>query len=257
MITRDLLTPTAASLGKAIDPATLSSMRPGGGTRPTTRLPGTVSSLPAGAKIDLSGLQRRVRIVILIAIVGFIGVCGLGLAAFLVPVFVSDWDGATPDSSSASSAPATPRGESPQGAPSGSPANLHSAAGWKALLAAIKSASGSTSIYDIVVYPEYAAVGLDGDGAVERRFYRDGAWQDSATVRTPAVGALVDLGKIDPQVIAHLPAETARHFEIDEPTGTYLIINAIVGEPRILVYVQTSDGGSQYRAYDLDGRPIG
>jgi hypothetical protein len=124
------------------------------------------------------------------------------------------------------------------------------------LVAAIKSVSGSTSVYDIVVYPSYAAVGLDGDGAVDRRFYQYGRWQDSVSVRTPAVGALVDLGQIDPQVIERLPRETASRFNIDKPSGAYIIINAISGGPQILVYVESSGGGAQYSAYDLNGRQI-
>jgi hypothetical protein len=253
MITRDLMAPTAVPLGKAIDPATLSSMRVGGA--PTTpRLPGMMTSLPTGAKLDLSGLRRRVRIVVLVAVVTFVGICGLGLAA-LIPAFM---DAADRPASAPTAVPSGVPSSGPTAVQSpGRPTNLHSVAGWNALMAAIKSASGSTSVYDLVVYPEYAAVGLDGEGAVERRFYRDGGWQDSVSVRTPAVGALVDLGDIDPAVISHLPDETARHFGIDEPSGTYIIINAIMGGPRILVYVQTSDGGSQYRAYGLDGRPIG
>jgi hypothetical protein len=248
MITRDLLAPTSAPLGKAIDPATLSSMRVGGAST-TPRLPGTMTSLPTGAKLDLSGLRRRVRIVILVAVVTFVGICGLGLAA-LIPAVMDAAD-------KPASAPTAPSAVPSFSVPPGPVTNLHSVAGWNALVAAIKSASGSTSVYDLVVYPEYAAVGLDGDGAVERRFYRDGGWQESVSVRTPAVGALVDLGDIDPAVISHLPDETASHFGIDEPSGTYIIINAIMGGPRILVYVQTSDGGSQYRAYGLDGRAIG
>ncbi|HUP99338.1 MAG TPA: DUF1707 domain-containing protein [Aeromicrobium sp.] len=251
MITRDLEAPTSASLGKAIDPATLSSMRAG---RTGSSVPASGTSQTIPATLDLTGVQRQVKRVVLVAVVAFVALCGLGLAV-AIPPFIRGFHEATSETTAAPQS-AAPNGQPSVEKPAGSAANLHSAAGWRSLVAAIKSASGSTSVYDLVVYPAYAAVGLDGDGAVDRRFYRDGRWQESVSVRTPAVGALVDLAQIDPHVIARLPGETARHFDIDEPSGTYVIVNAIVGGPRIMVYVQTSDGGSQYRAYDLDGRPI-
>jgi len=122
------------------------------------------------------------------------------------------------------------------------------------LVDAIEKSSGSTSVYDLVVYPTYASVGLDGGKYVERRLYRDGAWQDSFNVRTPIVGKPVDLRRIDPRVVARLPDETAQRLGVVNPTGTYFIVNAILSEPKIMVYVQ-ADGGSQYQAYTLDGTP--
>jgi len=112
------------------------------------------------------------------------------------------------------------------------------------------------SVYDAVIYPQYASIGLDGKGAVDRRFYRDGGWDDSVSVRTPVVGSLVDLAAIDPDVVARLPADTADYFKMDEPIGTYLIVNAFDGTPQIMVYVQ-SEGAAQFRVYDLNGQPQG
>jgi hypothetical protein len=140
---------------------------------------------------------------------------------------------------------------------------LHTVAGWTALVEAIESASGTTRVYDLVAYPQYASVGMvprkrevpPGKDAVERRFYRDGAWQDSVSVRTPPAGSLVDLAEIDAEMIAGLPGETAKHFGIADPTGTYIIVNAFAGNPRIMVYVQ-SGSQSNYRAFGLDGEPV-
>jgi len=258
MITRDLVTPTSVSLGKALDPATLSAMR-ADVPRPAAGLSGTTTPAPAGAKVDVAAARRSVRRIVVIAVVAFVGICGLGLAA-LVPALIHVFHAATPAPAASPSAVVPSFGEeSSDGTvtPSGGASNLQTAAGWNQLLAAIKSASGSTSVYDAVVYPEYAAVGLDGHGSVDRRFYSDGAWQDSVSIHTPAVGGLVDLQQIDPQVIARLPGETVRHFNVTDAAGTYLIINAIAGAPQILVYVQTSDGSAQYRTYSLHGDPIG
>jgi hypothetical protein len=262
-ITRDLVAPVPTNLGRALDPSTMSSMRPGTKAGGTSRLRGTRSRIPGipatispgTPTIDLSGIGRRVRLFVLIAVVGLFASCVLGLAAFLIPAFLTESDrgvNVSPADDTATIAP-NPRQTASQVA-GGDSSDLHTAAGWTELVEAIKSESGTTEVYDLVAYPQYASVGLDGEDAVERRFYRNGAWQDSVSVRTPIAGSPIDLADIDADLIARLPGETARHFEIDDPTGTYIIVNAFAGAPQIAVYVQ-SNGESRYRAYRLDGTP--
>jgi hypothetical protein len=250
MIIRDLVAPVQTNLGRALDPSTMSSMRVGAATRTT----GTPSSVrPGTPTIDLSGIGRRIRLFVLIAVAAAFASCVLGLVAF-VPTVIAEFKR---DVTSPSVGPATVT-PSPQQSPGqlveGNATDLHSSAGWTQLVEAIKSESGTTEVYDLVAYPQYASVGLDGKDAVEQRFYRDGGWQDSASVRTPIAGEPVDLAEIDPELIARLPGETARHFGIDEPTGVYIVVHAFAGDPRIMVYVQ-SDGRSEYRGYGLDGQP--
>jgi len=196
---------------------------------------------------------RTIRIAVVVFVVGFLGICGLGLAA-LIPAFVEGFNsGTTPSPVTPTEVVTTDGGPGPTSAPP-SATSLHTAAGWSSLVAAIEAKSGSTAIYDLVVYPTYASVGLDGGKTVDRRLYRDGAWQESFNVQTPIVGKPVDLDQIDPKVIAKLPAETAQRLGVENPTGTYLIVNALVSDPKIMVYVQ-ADGSSQYQAYDLNGTP--
>lgn len=254
MITRDLVAPVPTNLGRALDASTMSSMR-AGSTTSTTRPPGTPSTVrPGTPTIDLSGIGRRLRLFVLIAVVGVFASCLLGLVAF-IPAVITDVKRDVTDSPSDVPATVTPGSrQSPGEGEEAGATNLHTVAGWTALVAAIKSESGTTQVYDLVAYPQYASVGLDDKDAVERRFYRDGAWQESMSVRTPIAGPLIDLAEIDAELIARLPIETARHFGIDEPTGTYIIVNAFAGEPRIMVYVQ-ADVRSDYRAYGLDGTP--
>jgi hypothetical protein len=250
-ITRDLVAPAQANLGRALDASTMSSMRAGSAAR-TGGFPSTsATGRPGAPTIDLSGLGRRVRLIVLLAIGGFAATCVLGLVAF-VGSFVSDFEPNVDVLPSESEVTAVPSSRPDAG--DGDVADLHSAAGWRALVDAIKSESGTTEIYDLVAYPQYASVGLDGDGAVERRLYRNSAWQDSVSVRTPIVGSLVDVAEIDPELIARLSAETAQHVGIDNPTQTYLLVNAYTGTPQIAVYVQ-SNGESRYRTYRLDGTP--
>lgn len=240
------------ALGSALDPAVLASMQVGASYGGSSTAPPTPASTLTAARV--TGFVRKARIIVLVAVIAVVGLCGLSLAVIIPAALHSPDPGST---------------GRPTGLPSGIPtgllttapdggathASLHSASGWTELVAAIKAASGSTSVYDVVAYPDYASVGLDGGKAVERRLYRNGGWQDFS-VRTPVIGNLVDVAAIDVNLIERLPGETAQHFGIDEPTGVYLIINAILDDPKISVYVQT-DGGSQYRSYTLDGRPLG
>jgi len=249
-ITRDLLAPVQANLGRALDASAMSSMRAGSPTS-GAQTPGTPA--PVGSPtIDLSAVGRRIRLFVLIAIVGVFASCVLGLIAFIPAVITEVKRDVSPMGGPGAAAPSRPPSS---GAVEADAASLHSAAGWAALVKAINSESGTTEVYDLVAYPQYASVGLDGKGAVERRFYRDGAWQESVSVRTPSIGALTDLADIDPALIARLPAETAESVGIDSPTGTYILVNAYTGTPQIAVYVQ-ANGESRYRTYRLDGTPI-
>ncbi len=252
-ITRDLVAPVQANLGRALDTSTMSSMRVGS-TASSGRTPGLPATLrPGTPTIDLSGIGRRIRLFVLIAIAGVFLSCVLGLVAFIVPVFTEFTGDLTPSDAPGTAAPSSSRVLSEVG--EADAASLHTAAGWTALVAAIKAESGTTEVYDLVVYPGYASIGLDGKDAIERRLFRAGDWQEGFSARTPIHGALVDLGDIDPKAIVRLLDQTARQVGIDDPTGAYFIVNAYTGSPQIAVYLQ-SNGESRYRTYRLDGTPI-
>jgi len=222
-----------------------------GGASRTMGVPATLS--PGTPTIDLSGIGRKVRLFVILAVVGVFASCVLGLAAMVIPAFFAESNReADPGSPGASVTPADP---SSAGVVERDAASLHSAEGWTDLIDAIERESGTTEVYDLVVYPDYASVGMDGKDAIERRLFRAGDWQEGFSARTPIHGSLVDPGEIDPKTIARLPGDTAQHFGIEEPTGTYIIVSAFAGAPRIMVYVQSS-GESQYRAYRLDGTAI-
>lgn len=256
MITRDLVAPAATDLGRALDPSVVSPTRMS--SAKTTGSSATVFSSSSTPTIDLTGIGRKVRLFVLLAVGGVLVSCVLGLVAF-IPAVIEGFQEATNAPWEEGSSPGAVGSATTDGpadpASRGRSASLHTVAGWTGLVDAIKAESGSARIYDLVVYPDYAAVGLDGDGAIDRRFYRDGDWQASVSIRSPVNGSPVDLAQIDPELIARLPADTAQEVGIDDPTGTYILVNAFIDEPRIMVYVQ-KDVESQYRAYRLDGSPI-
>ena len=252
-ITRDLVAPVQTNLGRALDASTMSSMRTGLPAW-TKRVPGTPTTVSPGTPtIDLSGIGRRIRLFVLIAVAGVFLSCVLGLVAFIVPVFTGFSGDVTSSDAPGTAAPSPP--QIPSESVEADAASLHTAAGWTKLVAAIEAESGTTEVYDLVVYPEYASVGLDGKDAIERRLFRAGDWQEGFSARTPIHGARVDLGDIDPKTIVRLPEQTAQQAGIDNPTGTYFIVNAYTGSPQIAVYVQ-SNGESRYRTYQLDGTAI-
>ena len=239
--------PPTPSLGSAIDPTLLEAMR----VKPTHRsTSSTVSSTGSASRtVSVSPNARKVLIVIALVVAGMIGLCALGIVGVVVSAINGANDGPRTTATSAPSADVT--ADSTTAA-----AGLHTSAGWRAFVTAVKAESGTSRVYDAVVYPEYAAVALvSGDGA-ERRVFRDGAFLDSFRVHTEASGSPVDLADIDPDVFARLPQTTADRLGVDKPTDAYMIINALPSDPRIIVYIQ-ANGSSQYRIYELDGTPVG
>lgn len=257
MLTRDI--PSAAaqaspgpepSLGSAIDPALLQSMRL---PPPKPATPGTLGTLGARTGTMPPGMRKFV-ITVVAVVVGFALLCGLGIVGMVVSTISGLSEGpSTPATSSPPSIDVTTPSGSGDGKVDG---NLHSADGWRVLVDAVEEESGTSEIYDAVIYPDYAAIGLVAEKGSERVVFRDGAFLDSFRATTPAIGNRVDLAAIDPEVIAELPGLTAERVGIERPTGAYLIVNAVPSEPRIMVYIQGSDS-SHYRVYSLDGTPQG
>jgi hypothetical protein len=252
MITRDLragsVTATEASpaLGSAIDPSVLESMR----VRPAA----STTSAGAHASTRIVTMPKGMRRFVAIAVASVVGLtllCGLGIVGMVVSTFNASDNGRPTPTTSPSSQVAETRDASE---PASGDASLYSADGWRAFVSAVRAESGTTEVYDAVVYPEYAAVALVSGDRAERRVFRDGDFLESFRALTPATGNRVDLAAITPEVIARLPELTADRLGVDDPTGTYMIINALPTDPRISVYVE-SEGGSQYRTYALDGTP--
>ena len=246
-LTRDL--PEAESLGSAIDPAVLESMRVQPGMLSST----AGSEALARRTINLSGKGKAIKRAVLAFVLGTVLLCGLGIAGMVFAVFHASSDSSHSSQTGGTSGTAIPTPTVRNPAPNPT-AGLLTAAGWKSLVDAVKSESGTTEVYDAVVYPDYAALGMvSGDGMV-REVFRDGAFLTSVKVQTPAVGNRVDLASIEPAVLARLPQQVADDVGMTHPTGTYLIVNALPTAPRITVYVQ-ADGASEYRTFTLDGTP--
>jgi hypothetical protein len=230
--------PTAGSggrsLGSAIPPDQLRAM-----------LKGKVGS---GATIDMSESMRstlsgdtvrRVRRVVLITVVGFLLLCGLGAGAIVYAIF----SGVDEIGGSSSSPTAT--------------VNLQTAKGWSQLVAAIDEETGTSRVYDAVVYPEYASINAVVDEGAMRYVYRNGAFQLFNSPVTVATHDPVDLADIDAELVEALPDRTAKLQGMPDYESAYFIVNRQSGEPAIMVYLQQEGKLSRWSIYDLDGKVIG
>jgi hypothetical protein len=223
------------SLGSAIPPDQLSAMASKSSSVPTTiDLSGAMGSAMTGDNV------KRVRRIVLIVLVGFLLLCGLGIAGVVTAVFsginnIGDPGGGTPTSS----------------------VNLQTADGWSELVAAVDKETGTSRVYDAVIYPEYASINALVDEGAMRYVYRDGTFQLFNSPVTPAQGKPIDLADIEPALIEGLPDKTAKLQGMPNYDSAYLIVNTLSGQPGIMVYVQQSGRLSRWSIYDLDGKVIG
>ncbi len=223
------------SLGSAIPPDQLSAMARKGGSLPRTiDLRGAMGSARTGDTL------KRARRIILIVLVSFLLVCGLGIAGVVTAVF----SGINSIGDSGGEAPA-------------SSVNLQTADGWTELVAAVDKETGTSRVYDAVIYPEYASINAIADEGAMRYVYRDGAFQLFNSPVTPAQGKPIDLADIEPELIAGLPDKTAKLQGMPDYDSAYLIVNTLSGQPGIMVYVQQTGRLSRWSIYDLDGKVIG
>ncbi len=182
---------------------------------------------------------KRVRRIVLIALVGFLLLCGLGIAGIVAAIFTGiDNAGDSADTPASS-------------------VNLQTADGWSQLVAAIEKETGTSEVYDVVVYPEYASINAVVDEGAMRYVYRSGAFQLFNNPVTTAHGDPIDLADIDPGLVEGLPDQTAERQDMPEYDSAYLIVNTITGQPAIMVYVQQQGRLSRWSIYDLDGKVVG
>ena len=205
---------------------------------------GSAATIDVGKSMRsaLSGdTVRTVRRVVLITIVGFLLLCGLGVGGIVYALFTGVDQGGGPSSTS------TPA----------SSVNLQTAKGWTQLVAAIDKETGTSRVYDAVVYPEYASINAVVDEGAMRYVYRGGAFQLFNSPVTAATHEPVDLADIDADLVEGLPDRTAKEQNMPDYDSAYLIVNRQSGEPAIMVYLQQQGKLSRWSIYDLDGKVIG
>ena len=238
---------STASLGSAIPPDQLRAMAK---VRAAAAKPRTAesmrSALTSGDVKALTSVNvKKVRRVVLIVLIGFLLLCGLGIAG-LVGAIVKEvnqaFDGVDITGVDTTQEPAL---------------NLHTAAGWTEMVKAIDAETGSSRVYDVVVYPTYASINAVAEEGAQRYVYRNNSFDLVTSPVTPAQSDRIDLADIDPELVAGLPDKTADRQGMPEYDSAYLIINTFTGQPAIMVYVQQTGKLSRWSIYDFDGKVIG
>jgi hypothetical protein len=228
--------PAATSLGSAIPPDQLSAMVRGKvGSAATINMSKSMRSV-----LSADGV-RTARRVVLITVVGFLLLCGLGVGGIVYALFTGIDQGDGPSSTTAPT----------------SSVNLQTAKGWTQLVAAIDKETGTSRVYDAVVYPEYASINAVVDEGAMRYVYRGGGFQLFNSPVTAATHAPVDLADIDADLVEGLPDRTAKRQGMPDYDSAYFIVNRQSGEPAIMVYLQQQGKLSRWSIYDLDGKVIG
>jgi hypothetical protein len=238
--------PSTASLGSAIPPDQLKAMAKGRSVATPRTAESMRSALTSGDVKVLTGDNlKKVRRVVLIVVVGFLLLCGLGIAG-VVGAIVKEvnqaFDGVDITGVDTTQEPTL---------------NLHTAAGWTEMVKAIDAETGSSRVYDLVVYPTYAAVNAVAEEGAQRYVYRNNSFDLQTSPVTPAQGDPIDLADIDPDLVAGLPDKTAERQGMPEYDSAYLIINTMIDRPAIMVYVQQTGKLSRWSIYDFGGKVIG
>ena len=224
----------AQSLGSAIPKDQFDAML----NAPSSSTIGLATSM----RTTLAGGEgvRRIRRVVLIVVIGFVLLCGLGVAG-VVGFVATGLNGAFESSTD----------------PPASSLNLQTAEGWTEWVTAVEAETGTSRVYDAVVYPEYAAVNAMVDEGAMRYLYRDGAFQMSNSPVTAATTEPVDLAGIDPEMVEGLPDQTAELQDMPDYETAYMIVNQWSGQPSIMVYLQQTGKLSRWSIYDFDGTVVG
>lgn len=104
-------------------------------------------------------------------------------------------------------------------------ADVHSAQGHRDLVADLVSATGSSVVFEAVLYPEYAVLSLPVDTTSQRenRWYWNGAIRDLESRGTSSYDRF-DLAEVDMAVVTRL-LERVRTM-VDDPTTSYVILRA-------------------------------
>jgi Domain of unknown function (DUF1707) len=141
------------------------------------------------------------------------------------------------------------------------PAALHTPAGLRALVDAVRAEFGSTQVADLTVYPDYAVLAMPVPGAPARTqsYHYQGGFDPSGSTGSRDPGRpLVDIAAIDVDEILGLLAGAGQSLDVENPTVHYLIVRDPGTGPQIAVYASNNDTGrSGYLEAKPDGTVIG
>lgn len=136
-------------------------------------------------------------------------------------------------------------------------ADVLSAQGYDDLVAAVSEQSGSTTVFDAVLYPSYAVVSVPADASSNREesFYWDGTDLRSNDLKSTASSRRFDLTHVDASVIVSL-VDRVRGL-VEDPTTWYAVIRAPDADRSMIwAYATNEYGETAYLGATRDGTVV-
>jgi hypothetical protein len=149
-------------------------------------------------------------------------------------------------------------GFDPPGLASEPETDVHSVAGFGEMLDALREETGSTTVFDAVLYPGYAVLRVPADKTSKREhsLYWDGDLRQ--TGQGTSRYARFDLSSIKPRAVMRLLDGPARQL-VEDPTTIYAVIRApLDADDRAWIYANATNDyqESGYLSADKNGKVL-
>lgn len=144
----------------------------------------------------------------------------------------------------------------PGSAPENEPPDVLTVDGWNDLKAAVQTATGSTELFTLVLYPDYASITAPAEatGNHTETYFWDGDLNNS-NVQSTSQGERFDMDDIRAAVLPRLVAKARK--TVDDPSSWYAIVQAPDFEgASIMAYAVNDFGDTVYIAATADGRIV-
>ena len=134
--------------------------------------------------------------------------------------------------------------------------NVHTIDGFNDFVAAVKQETGSTTVFDAVIYPRYAVTSIPESPTGKRytSWYWDGHSLTQNDFKNTTNDPRIDLATVDPSVMITLLEDV--RGRIEEPTSWYVSIDSIAATgsgTQLAVYASNEYGEGAYVLADLEG----
>lgn len=134
---------------------------------------------------------------------------------------------------------------------------LHTAAGFKELVEATRSAFGTTTVESAAIYPDYASVNIvvkDNPRRTERWSFREGYDGDPSKSTRAAEDTVVDMAAINVPALMDAIRRAPAELNVKELRSIYVVLDDRDDRPAMSVYVSNEYNESGYYVFSLDGK---
>ncbi|MEV7616792.1 serine/threonine-protein kinase [Streptomyces sp. NPDC089799] len=244
--------------------------------------PGGMTTTPVGlgapAAPPLPPTRRGVPVLVFLVVIGVLLAGAVGTVNWLLPDGDDDakssgttsagptggsGPGSTPSTSGSgpkSSPAATKGGGTGTGTTADDPDDLLTAAGGKAVTAAVRDETGSANVVRLSIYGEYAMVNVPvkspANGYDSYR-YQGGMSRFGPGGTVTDGSEPIDLDKVNWDVLPGLMQQAESKLKVEKPTMRYVLVEPDLfakDEPRIKIYLTNDYHATGYLTADLNGK---